>query len=103
MKAFEVCLNGKQVCVAGADDLSVLTTIITAVGKLGNKTVRLRSDDDSCDVFFSVSGLTGRSDPKKDVHVRWKSTVPLRVGDVIQVRVLEAKQADRAVKRTRAK
>ena len=41
-------------------------------------------------------------DPEKDVHVRWKSMAPLHVGDVIQVKVLEVKKADRAASRTKA-
>src|SRR5688572_22135817 len=102
MIAFEVTLNGKRMCVAGAEDLAVLTTVISACGKLGKKTVPRRSGRPSYDIHYSVGGLTGRSDPTKDVHVRWKSVVPLNVGDVVQVRILETDKADRAVLRTKA-
>src|SRR5688500_6127350 len=34
MIAFEVKVNGRRVCIAGADDLAVLNTIISASGKL---------------------------------------------------------------------
>jgi hypothetical protein len=37
MIALEVSLNGKLVCRAGADDLSVLSAHVTASGKLGKK------------------------------------------------------------------
>ena len=37
MLALEVLLNGKRIAIAGADDLNVLTGIVTAVGKLGPK------------------------------------------------------------------
>jgi hypothetical protein len=103
MIAFEVKLNGKRVCVAGAEDLSVLTTIVSAVGVLGNKTAPLRPDENSVDISYSVGGLTNRADPKKDVHVRWKSSAPLEVGDTIQVTVLETTKVDRAGSRYRAK
>lgn len=96
MIAFEVRLNGKRICIAGAEDLAVLTTIITASGKLGPKTVPAWRDDTSGEVFYSVGGLTARPDPAKDVHVRWKPTTPLKVGDVVQVKVLDVKKADRA-------
>jgi hypothetical protein len=45
MIAFEVTLNGKRVCIAGAEDLAVLSTIISASGRLGPKTVPARPDD----------------------------------------------------------
>jgi hypothetical protein len=102
MIAFEVRLNGKRICIAGADDLAVLNTIITASGKLGPKTIPARPDDTNGEIHYSVGGLTARRDPEKDVHVRWKSIAPLKVGDVIQVKVLDVKKADRAKSRKKA-
>jgi hypothetical protein len=102
MIAFEVRLNGRRICIAGAEDLAVLSTIVTASGKLGPKTVPARPDDTNGEIFFSVGGLTARRDPEKDVHVRWKSITPLTVGDVIQVKVLDVKKADPAKSRTKA-
>ena len=102
MLALEVSLNGKRVCVAGAEDLCVLNAIVTAAGKLGKKTVPARPDDTMGEVFFSVGGLTRRGDSNTDVHVRWKSNVPIRVGDVVEVKVLEADEADRASSRRSA-
>jgi hypothetical protein len=102
MIALEVSLNGKRVCVAGADDLRVLSAHVTACGKLGKKTVPARPDDTTGEIHYSVGGLTARPDAKKDVHVRWKSVAPLRVGDVIQVKILETEKVDRATSRTKA-
>jgi len=103
MIALEVRKNGKRVCVAGADDLAVLSTNITAVGKLGKKTVPARPDETTGDIHYSVGGLTSRPNPNKDVHLKWKSVVPLKVGDVIEVRILETEKVDRATSRARAK
>ena len=103
MIAFEVKRNGKRVCIAGADDLAVLSAQVTAVGKLGKKTVPARPDDTAGEIHYSVGGLTSRPDPDKDVHVRWKSVAALKVGDVIEVRVLETEKVDRATSRTKAK
>jgi hypothetical protein len=103
MIAFEVTLNGKRICIAGAEDLAVLTTVISAGGKLGKKTAPPRPGESSYDIYYSVGGLTGRPDPKKDVHLRWKSVVPLNVGDVVQVRILKTKKVNRAVLRTKAR
>jgi hypothetical protein len=102
MIAFEITLNGKRVCIAGAADLGVLTTSITATGKLGPKTVPFRPDDTGGEIFYSVGGLTRRSDPEKDVHVDWQSIAPLKVGDLIVVKVLDVKKADRAKSRKNA-
>ncbi len=103
MIALEVSLNGKRVCIAGADDLAVLSAHVTACGKLGEKTVPARPDETTGEIHYSVGGLTARPDPENDVHVGWKSIAPLRVGDVIQVKILETDKVDRATSRTKAK
>jgi hypothetical protein len=92
MFALEVKLNGKRICIAGADDLGVLHANIAAVGKLGAKTVPLRDDETA----------TSRINPKKDMSLNWKSIAPLRIGDVIEVKVIEAKNADRPSSRKNA-
>jgi len=103
MIALEVSLNGKRVCIAGAEDLGVLSTHVAACGKLGKKAVPARSDDFTGEIHYSVGGLTRRKDSAKDVHLSWKSVTPLKVGDVIQVRILETDKADRAISRAKAK
>jgi hypothetical protein len=103
MIALEVRKNGKRVCIAGAEDLAVLSAHISASGKLGKKTVPARPDQTTGEIQYSVGGLTARPDPNKDVHVNWKSVAPLRVGDVIEVRILETDKCDRATTRTKAK
>jgi hypothetical protein len=103
MIAFEVKLNGKRICIAGAEDLCVLSANIAATGMLGVKTLPAdRGDDSAPDLFYSVGGLTRRPDPKKDVHVRWKSVAPVRVGDLLEVKVVEVSKADRPKSHVRA-
>src|SRR3954453_8396817 len=102
MIAFKVSLNGKRVCVAGAEDLSVLNAIVTASGTLGKKTVPARPGETS-EIFYSIGGLTSRRDPNKDVHLRWKSISPLKVGDVVQVTVVESEKVDRPKSRKSAR
>jgi hypothetical protein len=103
MIALEIKLNGKRICVAGAEDLGVLTAQISAVGKLGKKTVSARSGETTSAIFYSVGGLTSLAEAKNDVHLRWKSVAPLKIGDVVEVRILETEKVDRAPSRTRAK
>jgi hypothetical protein len=102
MIAFEVKKNGQLVCVAGAEDMGVLSTIISAGGKLGNKSALARPDATTPEIHYSVGGLTRRPDSDKDVFVDWLSISPLEVGDVIEVRIIETDQADRAKSRKRA-
>ncbi|MFO1021433.1 MAG: hypothetical protein U0903_12160 [Planctomycetales bacterium] len=102
MIALEVTLNGKRICVAGAEDLEVLTTSITAGGKLGKKTLSA-GPDETCTFSYHVGGLTGRKDPKKDVHLGWKTDITLKVGDVIRVQLVETAKADRPKSRTSAR
>jgi len=103
MIALEVSRNGKRVCTAGAEDLAVLSAHVTASGKLGKKTVPARPDEKTGEIFYTVGGLTGREDPSKDVHLRWQSITPLKVGDVIQVKVIEATKVDAPKSRIKAK
>ena len=88
--------------MAGADDLAVLTTSVTAIGKLGKKTVPLRPDETKGEIIDSIHGLTSRPDSGKDVHMRWKSSTPLKIGDVIEIRILETEKVDRATSRIKA-
>ena len=102
MIALEVSKNGRRVCVAGAADLGVLTAHVGAVGRLGPETVRSRPDEGPPDLHYNVGGLTDRGAAAEDVHLRWKSISPVKVGDVITVRVLETDRADPPVEETRA-
>src|SRR2546425_47450 len=103
MIAFEVSRNGKRICTAGAEDLAVLNAVVSACGRLGKKTAPARSNETGSDLFCSVGGLSGRKDPKRDVHVRWKSVSKLKVGDVIQVRILDTNTVDKPRHREHAK
>ena len=46
--------------------------------------------------------LEVRKNGKRDVHLHWKSVAPLKIGDVIEVRIIETVKVDRAISRTRA-
>ena len=102
MIAFEVRINGKKICVAGAGDLSVLTAAVTAVGKLGPSTKPPRPDDTTNDIHFRVAGLTARGDESRDVHLDWTSFLELSAGDVVQIKVRDVAKADRPKSRRRA-
>ena len=91
MIAVRVKLNGKELCVAGAEDLAVLNTIIGAVGAIGNKTKKVR--DGAPDLHLSVGGLTRRKSGA-DFHLRWVEFQELVIGDRIEVELVETSIAD---------
>src|SRR5688500_11228614 len=91
MVALRVSLNGTHLCVAGADDLSVLNTMVAAAGNLGPKTKKHR--DEPPDIYLQIGGLTGRVDGK-DEHLRWAEQKPLNTGDKVEIEVLETTDVD---------
>jgi hypothetical protein len=91
MFALKVQINGEAPVTAGSDDLGVLNAVINCVGRLGSKSVSGR-EGEPADLFITVGGLTSREQP--NVHVKWISQKPLKVGDVISVEVLDTFDAD---------
>ena len=93
MVVFEIELNGESLGTAGANDLSVLTAIVNAVGKLGpNSTGALRREH-IYDMELTVGGLTSRDEGSPQQHLDW-ITHALKTGDVVTVRLVEAEAAD---------
>jgi len=81
MRAFEVQLNGKRLCVAGIGDNGVLTAYIAyLVGQYKNE---LRLD---------VSGLNSSTQD----YVTW-SKRKLKVGDEVRIKIIETTVIDRHV------
>jgi hypothetical protein len=86
MRAFDVYLNQKKLCRAGVGDDGVLSAIVNWV-----------TGRDRGDLFPEVGGLIS---PQKQ-HVHWVRQKPLRVGDRIQVRIIETTLVDKPVKQPR--
>jgi hypothetical protein len=79
MRAFEISLNDQKLCVAGIGEEGVLTSILTSVAR-----------KNAGDLFLQVGGLIN---PTRQ-HVDWVSQKPLKVGDKVQIRVVEADAVD---------
>jgi len=101
MLILELTINGKVVARAGREDLAVLTSCVTAVGVLGRRSVGAKGTSEGADVHVHLSGLTAKKDPTKDVHLNWIRQRPLKVGDEVKVRVLEAARADKPLRKLR--
>lgn len=95
MIAFRVSINGQPLVVGGANDLSVLTAIVTATGLLGKETRPSRPDDDGeTSIDFRLGGLTSRAVGVANEHVVWLENVSLLPGDTVTVEVVESESAD---------
>ncbi|HZQ18154.1 MAG TPA: hypothetical protein VFA90_05485 [Terriglobales bacterium] len=86
MRAFEVSLNGKKLCVAGVGDDGVLVANADWVGKPGDE-----------ELFLAVSGLNNSRE-----HIDWIVQKPLNVGDEVQIRIVEAAEVDEPASRHQA-
>ena len=86
MRAFEVHLNGKRLCLAGVGEKGVLTAIMTHVIGRGKG-----------DLELSVGGLISPTDE----HVIWRNR-RLKVGDEVLIKITEAESVDRLRKRYRS-
>lgn len=78
MKAFDVRLNGKRICVAGIGNDGVLNTMVDHVVGNGRNEVLLR-----------VGGLLRPTEE----HVRWEHLL-LQVGDKVEVYIIETETVD---------
>ncbi len=78
--ALEIFLNGRKVILAGADDLSVFSGIISAAGKLGRNTSGTKAHRKGYDLRLSVGGLTCRVDGTPDEHIHWVGHKKLKTG-----------------------
>ena len=87
MRAFEVSLNQKKLCLAGVSEDGVLSAIVTWVtgGARGRR----------ADLFLEVGGLANEE------HVAWIKQKHLRVGDEIRVKIVAARSVDKPVHKRR--
>ena len=86
----EVFLNGERVAVAGEESLSVLSTHVTAAGKLGTESAGVkRRIDGAVDIDLHVGGLTNRGNRRRDEHLNWGPRRSLKTGDEVRILVRE--------------
>jgi hypothetical protein len=93
MYAFRVQLNDSRPVIGGAGDLSVLTTTISAVGKLGPSTCS-HWDDGDVDISLRLGGLTSRGQGVTDEHLVWFEARDLRPGDKISLEIIQTDKPD---------
>ena len=102
MIAIEVSLNDEFLAVAGAADLSVLSAIISASGKLGPESHGTKGRKEDNRLYLRVGGLTSRGEGVTDEHPIWVDHETLSVGDCVTVRIVDVLEADSPVTATSA-
>jgi len=90
---FEVLLNGRRIARAGTEDMGVLSTHVTGVGKLGRRSRGTVGRPKKYDLDLHIGGLTSRA-RRTDEHLRWGPRRILKVGDEVTVRILEGATAN---------
>ena len=93
MIAFQVSINGKLITLAGKNDLSVLNTIVGAVGILGSESIGTVSEKDKFQLNVTVGGLSAKSNNEPREHLRWLDQ-KIGIGDEISIRVIESNNSD---------
>ena len=102
MIGLEVHLNGQRLCIAGADDLAVLSAALSVGGPLGSNTSLKRrgAENTRADLpllpRLHIGGMTGRGETSSDVHLRWRGDASVSIGDVVEFRLvnIEPSKAD---------
>jgi hypothetical protein len=79
MKAFQLHLNGKKLCVAGVGENGVLSAIVDCVTVRGRDMLQI-----------SVGGFIS----SKAEHVGWLEQRKLQTGDQIRIKIVEVESAD---------
>jgi hypothetical protein len=95
----EVLLNGKRFARAGTEDMGVLSTHVTGLGKLGPRSRGTKGAPQAYDLDLHVGGLTSRTN-RADEHLRWGPRKSLKIGDEVTVRILETRNADAPSRRS---
>ncbi len=94
MIILEVKYNGKIIARAGRSDLSVLNTIVDAVGVLGENSVGTKTEKEGYYLHLQVGGLSASSEKDPGNHLRWVSSKQISIGDEINIKILEDDNPD---------
>ena len=98
MIILEVKHNGKIIARAGRNDLSVLNTLVDAVGVLWENSVGTKTEKEGYYLHLQVGGLSASSDEDPGNHLRWVSSKKISIGDEINIRILEDDNPDPPIK-----
>jgi hypothetical protein len=93
MIAFDVDLNGQEVCQAAVGENGVLSAIVNWVVRSNEQAAHAAGGE----ISLHVGGLAGPQ------HYTWIPFQQLKVGDVVCIRIVEVDSADDAIRRAHVK
>lgn len=100
MYALRLTINNRRPVVAGAEDLSVLSAILSLTGRLGSQTAD--RDSGKPNMHVHLGGLTARPGKRPDEHLNWLPHTKLKLGDRVLVEIIETDKAGRIAQRLKA-
>lgn len=98
MLGYDIYRNNERLCVAGVGEFGVLTACVTWVAhspeKLDRWSAEGISEQEPVELTLDVGGLKSEAHAAAS-HLRWID-VPLRIGDVIKIHIIDASHVDTA-------
>lgn len=95
MLAYEVTVNGQNLPVAGMEDWSSMSIILSAI--------RDKDEEGGIDFTFHLGGLSLPDENGVDHHARWeKPQMGLSVGSDIQIKIVDSDEVAPPVRRYRS-
>ena len=98
MLTLEVRINGSLVTIAGSPEMSVLSAMITAVGKLGPNSAGTNHDPTEESIDLRVGGMTAPSHGGAQEHLDWL-VQKVVAGDQVSITLSESTTAEPAQSR----
>lgn len=98
MFGFEIWKNGEKLAVAGLRESGAVSLMLTWVGKGAGASRRATSGIEIEGLDLRVGGIDS-SDPAGDQSVEWIEDTALRLGDDIQIRLVETADHDAPMRR----
>ena len=95
MLAFEVFVDDQRICLAGMEDWSVMSVILSAVK------ARRGDQERGGELDVSVGGLSEEDKDGISHHARW-ARLNLTVGSRLMVNIVETNQPDPPIRRYRS-
>jgi hypothetical protein len=96
MYALKTRINDDLPIIGGADDLGVLSAMVTCSGHLGSAS-QLGKENESYHFNFSLSGLTSRAPGNTNENLIWMQRHDMKVGDVVTIEIVQVDKASATI------
>jgi flagellar basal body L-ring protein FlgH len=98
MIAFEVMVNGNKVCVAGLEDLGVLSAILSWANRVPRSDAQTNEEYRTQELTLEVGGLQSARVNQTEQCILWVRK-QLKVGDIVTINIKNLDAVDEAESR----